>query len=321
MLVCLYVDDMLIVSNAIEGILETKRFLSSTFKMKDLGQVDTILGIKVKRNSGGYVLSQSHYIEKVLTKFSHLKIKETSTPFDPSIKLIKNDGRSVAQLEYANAIGCLMYAMQCTRPYIAFAVSKLSRFTSNPSVEYWKAIDRVLGYLKKTKELGLQYSNFPTILEGYIDASWISSIEENKSTTGWVFILGGGAISWKSKKQTLITHSTMESEFVSLAEAGKEAEWLRDFLLEVSLISKNVSSISIHCDNQVTLSRAYSDIYNGKSRHISLRHDYVRKLIKDGVISLTFVKSNENLADPFTKPLTRDLVKSTSKKLGLKLLN
>ena len=111
MFVCLYVDDMLIVSNAIEGILETKRFLSSTFKMKDLAHVDIILGIKVKRNSGGYVLIQSHYIEKVLNKFSHLKIKETGTPFDPSIKLIKNDGRSEAQLEYANAIGCLMYAM------------------------------------------------------------------------------------------------------------------------------------------------------------------------------------------------------------------
>ena len=111
----------------------------------------------------------------------------------------------------------------------------------------------------------------------------------------------------------------MESEFVALAD--KEAEWLRDFLLEIPLISKNVSYISILCDNQATLARAYSDIYNGKSRHISLRHDYVRKLIKDEVISLTFVKSNENLPNPFTKPLTRDLVKSTSKKLGLKLLN
>ena len=113
----------------------------------------------------------------------------------------------------------------------------------------------------------------------------------------------------------------MESEFVALAKAGKEAEWLRDFLLEIPLISKNVSYISILYDNQATLAQAYSDIYNGKSRHLSLRHDYVRKLIKDGVISLTFMKSNENLADPFTKLLTRDLVKSTSKRLGLKLLN
>ena len=112
----------------------------------------------------------------------------------------------------------------------------------------------------------------------------------------------------------------MESEFVALAEAGKEDEWLRDFLLEIPLTLKNINSISILCDSQATLARAYSDIYNGKSRHISLRHNYVRKLIKDGIISLTFVKSNRNLVDPFTKPLSRDLVKLTSNMLGLKIL-
>ena len=119
-----------------KGIIETKRFLSFTFKMKDLRQVDTILGIKVKRNRGGYVLSQSHYIEKALNKFSHLKIKEANTPFDPSIQLIKNDGRDVVQLEYTSAIGSLMYVTQCIRPDIAFDVSKLSRFTSNPSIDH-----------------------------------------------------------------------------------------------------------------------------------------------------------------------------------------
>ena len=96
-------------------------------------------------------LGQPHYVEKVLDKFQHLKFKEVNTPFDPSLKLKKNSGRVMAQLEYASAIGCLMYLMQSTRPDIAFAVSKLSRFTSNPSVEHWKAIGRVFGYLLKTK--------------------------------------------------------------------------------------------------------------------------------------------------------------------------
>ncbi|WJZ84162.1 hypothetical protein VitviT2T_003781 [Vitis vinifera] len=175
-IVCLYVDDMLILSDDMKGIIETKKFLSSTFKMKDLREVDTILGIKVKRNSGGYALNQTHYIEKVVSKFSHLKIKDVNTPFDSSIKLENNDGRLVALLEYASAIGSLMYAAQCTWADISFAVSKLSRFISNPSVEHWKAIGRVLGYLKNTKELSLQYSKFPAILEGYSDASWISSV-------------------------------------------------------------------------------------------------------------------------------------------------
>ena len=107
---------------------------------------------------------------------------------------------------------------------------------------------------------------------------------------------------------------------MALASAGQEAEWLRDLLIEIPLASKNVSKVSIHCDSQATLARAYSEVYNGKSRHISLRHEYVRKLIKDGIISLTFVRSSYNLADPFTKPLTRDLVKKSSRGMGLKLL-
>ncbi|RVW17497.1 Retrovirus-related Pol polyprotein from transposon TNT 1-94 [Vitis vinifera] len=319
-IVCLYVDDMLILSDDMKGIIETKRFLSSTFKMKDLGEVDTILGIKVKRNSGGYALNQTHYIEKVVSKFSHLKIKDANTPFDSSIKLEKNDGRSVAQLEYASAIGSLMYAAQCTRADISFAVSKLSRFISNPSVEHWKAIGRVLGYLKNTKELSLQYSKFPAIIEGYSDASWISSVGDNLSTTGWVFTLGGGAVSWGSKKQTCISHSTMEAEFIALAATGKEAEWLRDLMMDIPFTANNVSTVSIHCDSQATLARAYSGVYNGKSRHISIRHEYVRQLIQNGIISISFVRSSGNLADPFTKPLTRDLVRITSRGMGLKLL-
>ena len=102
-------------SDDMKGIIETKRFLSSTFKMKDLGEVDTILSIKIKRNSGGYALNQTHSIEKVDTKCSHLKIKDANTPFDSSVKLEKDDGRAVAQLEYASAIGSLMYVAQCTR--------------------------------------------------------------------------------------------------------------------------------------------------------------------------------------------------------------
>ena len=105
-----------------------------------------------------------------------------------------------------------MYAMQCTRPNIAFAVNRLLRYTSNPSAEHWKVIARVLGYLKKTKDLGLYYFGYPTVLEGYSDANWVISVGDNKSTSGWIFTLGGGAISWASKKQSCISHSTMESE-------------------------------------------------------------------------------------------------------------
>jgi hypothetical protein len=317
-IICLYVDDLLIFGTNMEGISETKKYLTSKFKMKDLKEVDTILGIKVKKYSGGYALCQSHYIEKILLKFQRLGIKEASTPYDSAFKLTENSGRAIAQLEYASAIGSLMYAMLCTRPDISFAVCKLSRYTNKPSTEHWKAIGRVLGYLKRTIGLGLYYTNFPSVLEGYTDASWITSASDNKATSGWVFTLGSGAVSWASKKQTCISHSTMESEFIALAAAGKEAEWLRNLLLDIKLWPQPMPAISLRCDSEATMSRAHSKVYNGKSRHISLRHEYVKHLIIDGIITIVYVQSSKNLADPFTKGLSRDLVKSTSSGMGLK---
>ncbi|GKB98097.1 zinc finger, CCHC-type containing protein [Tanacetum coccineum] len=143
-----------------EGINETKKFLSSCFQMKYMNEVDTILGIKVKRHSGGYALKQCHYIDKIINKFQHLKTEEENTLYESSCKLVKNDRRVVAQIEYASAA----------------------------------------------------------------DASWIIDRSDSKSIIGWLFTLGGGAVYWGSKKQTCITHYTMEAEFLALAAAGKEAE-------------------------------------------------------------------------------------------------
>ena len=119
--------------------------------MKYLGEVDTSLGIKIKRNSRGYALNQTHCIEKIVSKFSQLEIKDANSQFDSSVKLEKNDDRALDQLEYASAIGSLMYVTQCTKANISFAISELSRLTRNPSVEHWKAIGRILSYLKNTK--------------------------------------------------------------------------------------------------------------------------------------------------------------------------
>ncbi|GKC61305.1 zinc finger, CCHC-type containing protein [Tanacetum coccineum] len=251
-IIYLYVDDMLIFGTNQVQVDLTKEFLSSRFSMKDMGEADVIL---------------------------------VSTPMDTCEKLMPNKGQSVSQLEYSRVIGCLMYAMTCTRPDIAFAVGKLSRYTSNPGTQHMQAIQRVLKYLKKTMNYRLMYSGYPLVLEGYTDASWTSNTKDNSSTSGWVFLLGGGTISWASKKQTCITCSTMESEFISLAAAGKEAEWLTNLLLEIPLWVKPITPISIRCDSAATLAKAYSQMYNGKSRHLGVRHSMIRELIMNEVVS------------------------------------
>nr|GFA35824.1 zinc finger, CCHC-type [Tanacetum cinerariifolium] len=148
----------------------------------------------------------------------------------------------------------------------------------------------------------LVYSSYPSVIEGYTDASWISNTEDNSSISDWVFLLGGGAISWASKKQTCITGSIMESEFVAVAAAGKEAEWLKNLLLEIPLWVKSIAPISICCDSAATLEKAYRQMYNGKYRHLDVRNSMIRELITNGVVSIEFVKDKQEKDKIKTKP-------------------
>ncbi|KAD5317375.1 hypothetical protein E3N88_17321 [Mikania micrantha] len=220
------VYDMLIVGSDDKMIKSTKDMLKARFDMKDMGLADVILGF----NAGDTSVAQ--------------------TPIDTTQHLSKNRGEGVAQLEYSRIIGSLMYLMTCTRPDLAYAVSRLSRYTSNPSSEHWKSMIRLLRYLRYTRNYGLHYSRDPAVIEGYSDTNWISDMKDSKSTSGYVFTLGGAAIAWKSSKQTLIARSTMESEFIALDKAGEEAEWLRQFVEDVPRWPKPMSAICIHCDCQ-----------------------------------------------------------------------
>nr|GEV06197.1 zinc finger, CCHC-type [Tanacetum cinerariifolium] len=167
-------------------------------------------------------------------------------------------GLAVSQLEYSRVIGCLMYAITCTSPDIAFAVGKLSRYASNPGTRHWQAIQRII------------------------------NSEDYSSTSGWVFLLSGGVISWASKKQTCITGLTIEYEFVALVAIGKEVEWLKNLLLEIPPWVKPMAPISICCDSVATLAKAYCQMYNGKSRHLGVKHSMIRELIRNEVISIEF---------------------------------
>ncbi|GKA72838.1 hypothetical protein Tco_0779054 [Tanacetum coccineum] len=268
----------------------------------------------------GLVLSQAHYVDKILNTHNAGDSGQARTPIDTSLHLSKNRGLGVAQLEYSRIIGMLMYLMTGTRPDLAYAVSRLSRYTSNPSYAHWKAITRVLHYLRYSRDYGLHYDRHPAVIEGYSDANWISDIKDSRSTSGYVFTLGGAAISWKSSKQTVIAKSTMESEFIALDKCGEEAEWLRQFVEDIPRWPKPVTAISIHCDSKSAMGRAKSTMYNGKSRHIRRRHNSIRQLLSTGVISIDYVASKDNIADPFTKGLSRELVSKSSKGMGLKPL-
>ncbi|GJW58593.1 retrotransposon protein, putative, ty1-copia subclass [Tanacetum coccineum] len=272
-------------------IKSTKDMLKSKFDMKDMGLADVILGIKIIRIYNGLVLSQAHYVNKILNTHNAGDSGLARTLIDTS-----------------------------TRPDLAYAVSRLSRYTSNPSVAHWKAMTRVLHYMRYSRDYGLHYDRYPGGIKGYNDANWISAIKDSRSTIGYVFTLGGAAISWKSSKQTVIAKYTMESEYIALDKCTEEAEWLRQFVEDIPRWPKPVTAISIHCDSQSAIGRAHSTMYNEKSRHIRRRHNSIRQLLSTGVISIDYVKSKDNIADPLTKGLSKVLVSKSSKGIGLKPL-
>ncbi|WVZ49372.1 hypothetical protein U9M48_000739 [Paspalum notatum var. saurae] len=319
-ILCLYVADILIFGTNLDVIKEVKDFLSNHFEMKDLGETDVILNIKLLREgNGGVTPVQSHYVEKVLSRFGFSDCEPAPTPYDSSVTLTKNRRIARYQLRYSQIIGSFMYLASATRPDISFAVSKLSRFVSNPGDDHWRALERVLCYLKETMSYDIHYTEYPRVLEGYCDANWISDADELYATSGYVFLLGGGAVSWKSCKQTVLTRSTLEAELTALDTASVEAEWLRELLMDLPVVEKPVTAISMNCDNQTAITKVNNSKDNLKSsRHIRRCLKSARKLRNSRVIAVDYIHTFRNLADQFTKGVSHKVKDSASSEMGVR---
>ncbi|WJZ88075.1 hypothetical protein VitviT2T_007407 [Vitis vinifera] len=231
----LYVDDILLASSDVGLLHETKRFLSSKFDMKDLGNASLVLGIQIHRDRSRGILglSQKAYIDKVLSRFgmSNSKGDKFSLHQCPKNELEKKD---MERFPYALAVGSLMYAQVCTRPDIAYIVGMLGRYLSNPGMDHWKKAKRVMRYLQRTKDYMLTYRRSSHLeIVGYSYSNFAGCLDSRKSTSGYIFMLTGGAVSWKSVKQTLIASSTMETEFIACYEASNHGIWLQNFITQL----------------------------------------------------------------------------------------
>ncbi|KAJ9536278.1 hypothetical protein OSB04_un000550 [Centaurea solstitialis] len=235
----LYVDDILIATNDLALLHDTKKFLAKNFEMKDLGDDSFVLGIQIlrDRSRGILRLSQRSYIDKVLDRFGMLDSKSGDTPIAKGDKFSlkqypKNELeiKEMQKIPYASVVGSLMYVQVCTRPDITFIVGVMGRYLSNPGMDHWRAAKRVMRYLKKTRDYMLTYRKSDSLgIVGYSDSDFGGCQDTGRSTSGYVYILAGGAISWKSVKQTLVASSTMAAEFVACYEASNHGIWLRNF--------------------------------------------------------------------------------------------
>jgi len=229
----LYVDDILLASSDKNMLHETKGFLSSNFDMKDLGEASYVLGIEIHRDrtKGVLGLSQKAYIEKMLKRYSMDKCAATPVPFAKGDKFNlhqcpKNQLEldQMKNIPYASAVGSLMYAQVCTRPDLAFVTGMLGRYQSNPGEVHWKGAKKALRNCQGTKDIMLTYKRSKKLeIVGYSDADFAGCVDSRKSTSGYIFTLAGGPISWKSSKQTLVASSTMQAEYVACYEAVGQA--------------------------------------------------------------------------------------------------
>ena len=238
----LYVDDILLASSDLGLLHETKRMLSMNFDIKDLGEASFVLGIEIHRNRshGLFDLSQRAYVDRILERFNMQQCKQGIAPVCKGDKLSLSqcphsdfEKAQMKNVPYASALGSIMYAQVCTRPDIAFATRLLGRYQSNPGYDHWVAAKKVMRYLKRTKDYMLIYKDVQDLqLVRYSDSDFAGCQDEKKSTTGHIFKLAGGAVSWKSEKQKSIASSTMQAELVACFSA-----LLRQFGSETSLRS------------------------------------------------------------------------------------
>ncbi|KAH9735189.1 hypothetical protein KPL71_017659 [Citrus sinensis] len=316
LMVCLYVDDLIYTGNDRVMFEKFKKSIMLEFDMTDLGLLHYFLGLEVIQSDAGNFICQKKYVEEILERFQMKNCNSVTTPIEKGLKLVKDPaGRIVDSTLYKQIVGSLMY-LTATRPDIMHAVSSISRYMERPKEDHLLAVKRILRYLRGTAEFGLFYKKGKkSYLYGFADSDYAGDLDDRRSTSGYVFMFGSAAISWSSKKQPIVTLSTTEAEFVAAASCACQALWLRNILHELQF--KQPESTQIFCDNSSTIKLSKNPVLHGKCKHIDVRYHFLRDLTKNEVIDLVYCRSEDQVADIFTKPLKLASFFKLRKSLGV----
>ncbi|KAI7951517.1 hypothetical protein MJO28_007201 [Puccinia striiformis f. sp. tritici] len=311
----LHVDDLAIFS---KNPSEFKEQIKARFQIKDLGESNLLLGTNVHQEPGAVTLSQRHYIDAQLERFELQHLYPSSTPMKPGGHLVQaSRAERLAHLEsgnnYRSLVGALNYLSVTTQPDITFAVSSLSQFLNSPGTAHWEAGVQVFWYLKGTRDIGLKFMKLSTEVDslvGYADTDWASCPESRRSVSGNLVLLNGNVISWKSKKQPTLSLLSTEAEYKSVGDITKEVMWIKTLLKKIFNI-KIAGPTQIFEDNQgaIALANDVSNHSNYKTKHMSLKHHFIRREIKNESITLQYVRSNQMLADFLTKAVGKTSIK------------
>ncbi|GIL57256.1 hypothetical protein Vafri_12510 [Volvox africanus] len=300
-----HVDDLIIASDSKALVMAVKQAIGACFKVRDLGEAKMYLGMEIRRPSQEeIILSQQHYIEQLLERHSMTDAKPRSTPLPPGTKVLPA-GESDIVLEdptpYRKLVGELNYLATSTRPDISQALSFLARFMATPMKGHLNLALGVLRYLSGTRELGLRFGGQDkNRAEGFSDSDWAGDPMTRRSTSGYVFLLNGAAISWSSQLQRTVAASSVEAEYQATASAVREALWLRKLACDLDL---EEGAIEIYLDSQGALSLGKNAIISARSKHIDVHHHIVRERVVRGEVKLSYCSTERMVADILTKAL------------------
>jgi hypothetical protein len=320
--VILYVDDITILGRSLQAVQRLKSDLSACYEMSDLGEIESYLGIHIMcdRSHKRLEIDQSGYLSDVLEHFGMADASPHNTPLPTGADehLKKFDGQASASdiKHYQSLIGSLLYLQIGTRPDISFAVSRLAQYAANPSSQHLRLAQYVLSYLVGTVDTRLVYDGASGDgLHGYSDSSLGDQADDRHSTSGYVFLLANGAISWSLCKQKTVAQNTTEAEYMAMTDAANQAAWYESFLTELGYEVDD--PIPLHGDNKDAIDLALNPVTGRRSKHIAIRHHVICEYIEKGTISLIRTPTAEMVADSFTKSLLHALLLQHNNDMGL----
>jgi hypothetical protein len=297
-----WVDDSLVIGTS-AAVKETKEALGAVFDIWDLGEANLFLGMVIERNRVNKTLKliQKRNIKDLLAEHGMAGAKARATSMSPAEKPTREgEELDVSAFPYSHLIGTLLCIANCTRPDISQAVGDLSRFMSRPTQDQWKMARAVLSYLAGTPEVGLSFDGTEGLkLREFCDADYAGDIDMRRSTTGYVFTLGGGAVSWASKCQPTMACSTVEAEYMAATFTTKEALWLKKLFADLNI---ECGSVQIGCNNQGAIQLSKHPIASPRSKHIDVNHHFVRERIMRRDTEFKYVSTERQAADFLTKP-------------------
>ena len=318
-------DDMALTSKRKVDAERFKAQIKRYWDITDHGPIKWFLGFEIRRDrkSRTIAINQCAYIEKMVDKFYLTNAKKVTTPMDPNVYYSIDQSPSTANqlarmkgVPYSEAIGSVLWPVVVSRPDAAYAIGILAQFIQNPGLAHWEALKRLITYLGSTKDLWLTFGGrAKTLVEGFCDTDWATN-KHRHSILGYSFHFGCGAISWSSKKQYIIALSSTEAEYIAQTHAAKEALWLQSFVDEVR--GTGGAPITINCDNQGAIALAKDNKFHSRTKHIDLRYHFIREAVEDEKLVVSYIPTDENVSDVFTKALAKPKFQRFVEMLGLR---